>query len=143
MPEAKETNQAKEGAGIGRRFRVLTLDELLAEPDKPGDWGPWRLDPEIRVLYPVWPYRYEVDLDKCLSSAQVLDWVCQIAGKTWGQDPDAPWSDDAIVAGLVRALDDVLHPQGQLCSFGMSRRLSKRKIAALVRRAVEAGRVVL
>jgi hypothetical protein len=106
-----------------------------------GDWGPWRLDPETRVLYPVWPYRYEVDLDACTTSAEVLDWIIQVAQKGWASaehggngpehNPDG-WTDDAILAGLVRALDDVLHPQANLCSFGASKRLSRRRIVALV-----------
>jgi hypothetical protein len=114
-----------------------------------GDWAPWRLDPEVRVLYPVWPYRYEVDLDRCTSSAEMLDWIIQIAEKEWassehgGDDPahnPDGWTDDAILAGLVRALDDVLHPQAYLCSCGTSKRLSRRSIAALVRSAARIER---
>lgn len=103
------------------------------------------------MLYSVWPYRYEVDLYRCTSSAEVLDWIIQIAGKEWasaehgGDDsehnPDG-WTDDAILAGLVRALDDVLHPQAHLCSFGTSKRLGRRRIVELVAQAarVERGR---
>jgi hypothetical protein len=93
------------------------------------DWGPWRLNPEARVLHTVEPYRYEIDLDTCTTSAEVLDWICQAAGKTW--------ADDATVAGLIRALDDVLKPQAHLCSSGRSKRLSRRCITALVREAAQ------
>jgi hypothetical protein len=89
--------------------------------------GPWRLDPAARVLYPVEPYRYEIDLDTCTSSAEVLDWISQVAGKTW--------ADDTTVAGLIRALDDVLVPQAHLCSSGRAKRLSRRRIAELVGQA--------
>lgn len=95
------------------------------------NWGPWRLDPEVRVLYPTGPghYRYEVDLDRCRTSAEVLDWICQIAGKTW--------ADDATIAGLVRALNDLLTPQAHLCSSGQSKTMSVRQIARHVARHQE------
>jgi hypothetical protein len=57
----------------------------------------------------------------------VLDWIIQVAEKTW--------ADDATVAGLVRALDDVLHPQAHLCSMGASKTLDRRKIRALIHQA--------
>jgi hypothetical protein len=53
---------------------------------------------------------YQIDPEHCCSSAQVLDWIMQIAGK--------PWATDACLAGLVRALDDILRPQDTLCSWG-------------------------
>jgi hypothetical protein len=34
-----------------------------------------------------------------------------------------PWADDACLAGLVRAIDDLLQPQAYLCSMGADRRL--------------------
>ncbi|MGI8514051.1 MAG: hypothetical protein ACR2NT_02735 [Acidimicrobiia bacterium] len=72
--------------------------------------------------------RYEVDLERCLTSAQVLDWICQVAGKTW--------ADDQTLAGLVRAIDDILHPQGTLCSFGTSRTITRPDVKGLVARYV-------
>jgi hypothetical protein len=36
-----------------------------------------------------------------------------------------PWLGDATPAGLVRAIDNVLHPQKNLCSSGMDKRLTK------------------
>jgi len=107
-----------------RELHFTRLSDIPAEPRR-GDWGPWRLDRATRVLYPVKPYRYEVDLDDCTTSAQVLDWIIQVAEKTW--------ADDATIAGLIRALDDVLHPQAHLCSSGASKTLNKAKIRALVR----------
>jgi hypothetical protein len=92
------------------------------------DWGPWYLDAELRVLYPAGRDRYEVDLDRCLTSAQLLDCVCQVAGKRW--------ADDATLAGLVRALNDVLKPQANLCSFGQAKRVGISRVTELVERAV-------
>ena len=54
-----------------------------------------------------------VDLDRCTTSAEVLDWILQIRHKTWTTDQD--------VADLVHALDDVLRPQAKLCSWGVER----------------------
>jgi len=36
-----------------------------------------------------------------------------------------PWADDACLAGLVRAIDDLLQPQAYLCSMGADRRLQQ------------------
>lgn len=74
------------------------------------NWGPWQLDATACVLYARQPYRYtryEIDLETCTTSAETLDRICQIADETW--------ADDATLAGLIRALSDVLHPQGGLC----------------------------
>lgn len=53
---------------------------------------------------------YQIDLEYCRTSAQVLDWIMQVALKTWATD--------RTVAGLVRMLDKILDPQSRLCSFG-------------------------
>ena len=79
------------------------------------DWGPWVLDAGTLPVSLDHDF-YEVDLERCLTSAQVLDVVAQVAGKVW--------ADDATLAGLVRALVDVLHPQAHLCSSGQSKQLT-------------------
>ncbi len=56
---------------------------------------------------------YEVDLERCRTSAEVLDWIFQVAGKTW--------CTDKILGGLIHMLDKILHPQATLCSFGRER----------------------
>jgi hypothetical protein len=57
------------------------------------------------------PLQYEIDLDRCTTSAAVLDWICQIANKTWATD--------TVLAALVRQLNALLEPQANLCSFGV------------------------
>ncbi|WP_276137307.1 hypothetical protein [Rhodococcus sp. T2V] len=88
------------------------LDDLLNTPTPPGDWGPWRLDVANYALTHA-GNRYSIDLRSCVTSAEVLDWIAQIAGKTWGEDP-------TVLAGLVVALDELLDFQGTLCSRGKS-----------------------
>lgn len=53
---------------------------------------------------------YYVSLDECTTSAQVLDWIMQVTSKTWATDK--------ILADLLRALVDLIHPQATLCSGG-------------------------
>ncbi len=80
------------------------------------EFGGWSLDRERLCL--VWQDEdgrevYEVDLEQCRTSAAMLDWIMQIAGKLWATD--------TVLAGLVHAFDHFLDPQGTLCSFGRSR----------------------
>ena len=116
-----------------------TGEDLRAGLENAPDWGPWRLHPPTRVLVLIGEgrrhdtglafedERYEVDLERCLTSSQVLDWVCQVARKGW--------ADDATVAGLVRALGDVIDPQAQLCTWGSSKEVTAERIAGLVEAA--------
>jgi len=96
-------------------------------------WGPWRLDAETRELVTERTAGdiYPVDLDRCLTAAQTLDWVAQVAAKTWATP--------TVVAGLVRALDDVLHLQGNLCPSGRPRTLTRASVESLTARAARRG----
>lgn len=76
----------------------------------------WHHDTRLRTLT-YRPMDYEIDLDECRTSAQVLDWICQIAHKTWATD--------AVLAALVRQLDRVLRPQVNLCSGGVEQHRGK------------------
>jgi hypothetical protein len=84
------------------------LREFLDMEPERQDWGPWTHDPERDVLDlqdDDGRRLYEVDVeDARRSSAEALDWIVQVAGKTWATD--------RIVAGLVRALDDLIGFQG-------------------------------
>lgn len=44
----------------------------------------------------------------------------QVAGKSW--------ADNRVLAGLVRALDDVLYPQANLCSGGQAKSMTVEQI---------------
>ncbi len=85
--------------------RFLTLGQLEAVVRAEGDvrdgdrWGRWIYRPGTRALY-IQPYgnggEYEVDLGRCRTPSDVLDWVSHISMKTWATDAD--------VGALVRAL---------------------------------------
>lgn len=135
-----EPTHPETAADRGLLSQRYTLEEFLNLPDEPADWGPWRLYPPTLVLVLVGTIhrpdgttleyeRYEVDLERCLTSAEVLDWICQVAGKGY--------ADDAVLAGLVRALDDILHPQAFLCSFGEARTITEARVARRVQQAAE------
>ena len=78
----------------------------------PERWGGWWLHASEPMLY-LDDYRYGVELGTCTHSAEILDWVCQVAGKEFATDQ--------VLAGLVRALDDILEPQERTCSMGVDR----------------------
>ena len=53
---------------------------------------------------------YEIDLTRCNSSAEILDWIAQVSRKTWATE--------TIISSLVKTLDNVLGFQENLCSWG-------------------------
>jgi hypothetical protein len=76
-------------------------------------WGEWHLDTSnLTLVFRHWTLYY-IDLEDCTTSAATLDVIFQIASKTWAT-PD-------VIGGLIQALDDILHPQATLCSFGGER----------------------
>lgn len=86
-------------------------------------WGGWTLDRERLVL----EYdQYEVDLEHSLTGAQVCDWIFQVAHKSWAT-PE-------VTAGLVKAFDDLLQPQANLCSGGVNKEISNTQVKELVRK---------
>ncbi len=73
--------------------------------------SPWRFNPGSLTLSYVAPQeRYYLKLKKCDTSAGMLDWIMQVSGKSW--------ADDHLLAFLVRDLNQLLNPQGNLCSSG-------------------------
>jgi hypothetical protein len=87
-------------------------------------WGPWSINEKHLTL--VHKQGYEVSLRDCNSSADVLDWIFQVQGKTW--------ADSATLVGLLEAFADVLHPQENYCSGGVDHKadggeLAKRYVA--------------
>lgn len=55
---------------------------------------------------------YAVELDRCKTSAQALDWIIQVSKKKG-------WATDAVLGRLVKLMDKELDIQRNLCSFAM------------------------
>jgi len=78
-------------------------------------WGNWRFDREknsliiSKSLCPGEEERdlYEVALERCNSSAAILDWIIQISQKLWITRED--------IGHLVEALDDIFTLQSNFC----------------------------
>ncbi len=77
----------------------------------------WVLDPEHLVLVLGDPataqWAYEVDLEHCTTSAEVLARIAHVAAKGWASSE--------VLGGLVRALDDVLRFRTNLCGRELKR----------------------
>ena len=53
---------------------------------------------------------YEIDLETCIDSAEMLDWIFQLLHKAW--------MTDEAMAELLLLFDELLEPQANLCSWG-------------------------
>lgn len=104
---------------------IYSGGDLMNAIMPPGNWGGWTVDSDHYTL-DFDGDRYWFRLDDCVSSAEVLDKIMQIAGKRW--------ADDACLAGLVRALNEILRPQANLCSFGTNKTLTSPKVQEMTRR---------
>jgi hypothetical protein len=98
------------------------------------EWHGWKLHASACTLtYPA--YRssgYPVDpLRTCRSSAEMLDTIMQVQGKSWASDQ--------CIAGLVCALNDIVRPQQHLCSFGKDKKLNESEIRRLVQAQAVVG----
>lgn len=94
---------------------IASTEEILAMkfPLK-RRYGPWRFKTSNWTLA-LRHDRYYIDLEECRTSAEVLDWIAQVAGKTWATPQMVGW--------LVKALDDIFNLQACLCSHGKSKRI--------------------
>ena len=101
---------------------VWQIPEEIAPPADGNWWGPWRYNAnvlELEYYDEDGNYRYGVDLERCNSSAEVLDWIFQVNTKNWcGYE---------CIGQLVQALGDLLHPQQNICSGGRNRRFDAGK----------------
>ena len=86
------------------------------------EWGHWSYD-SIQFTLTYWnePHEYEVDLDRCRTSAEVLDWVFQVSHKEW-MTPEG-------IRDFLLALDDLLRPHGTLCPGGQDKAINPREVA--------------
>lgn len=99
---------------------VKNLNELMQEHQatvierlKNPVWGEWTYDYSSKCLC----FRirgdsedYYIPLGKINKSSQILDWIFQLNAKTWAT-PE-------VMKDLLEALDFLLKPQANYCSFG-------------------------
>jgi hypothetical protein len=73
--------------------------------------GAWEYHKTNRTLDLTCCPHYQVDLDRCNTSAEVLDWIIQVSKKTWATRE--------VIADLVLMLDRCLDLQANICSMGV------------------------
>ena len=105
------------------RGAILLADVPLAERRR-YRWGEWQLRPRFGDLF-CKRYYYSIPLDRCLGAAQILDWIAQISHKSWATD--------AILADLVRALDDIIDLQENVCGLGREPKDTAERVARRLR----------
>jgi len=77
-------------------------------------YGPWIFDREGFVLVhkPRTNEEYVVELARCTSGAEILDWIAQFSRKAWAAADSVGW--------LARALDEILGLQEHYCGDGVN-----------------------
>ncbi len=71
--------------------------------------SPWRFSANALTLT-YWDHSYYIDLETCRTSAELADWIFQVAAKEWVSAKDVRY--------LLDDLDALLSPQRTLCSGG-------------------------
>lgn len=79
-------------------------------------FGNWTFDPTAQTLEHAGGYW--VPLNEMVTSANTLDYIFQIAGKSWASEEDIGY----FIALLAATID----PQATLCSFGKDQRFDAR-----------------
>ena len=81
----------------------------------------WRFVREnLTLAFHQGTHHYEVDLERFINSAAMLDWIFQIEMKTWATDEN--------VRNLLRAFRDTIDPQANLCSFGGDKTINPQSV---------------
>jgi len=88
---------------------IIDIMLKAGEEVLPTRWGNWEYHHENYTLQYVdeGQWIYEIDLDRCTTSAALLDWIMQIQQKTWANPVD--------LRDLLKAIDDLLYPQANYC----------------------------
>jgi hypothetical protein len=79
----------------------------------------WLYHRKTRVLKLTEFPNYEIDLDRCTNSAEVLDWISQVSKKTWATSE--------MIGDLVLKIDEVLNLQKNICGWGVDHKLDVRQ----------------
>ncbi len=73
----------------------------------------WTFDRQRLVITHAFMESYEVDVEQMSTSAEMLDWIFQLQGKTWVTEKD--------MGALIFMLRHIVHPQEHLCSGGVEK----------------------
>src|SRR5262245_60691339 len=78
---------------LGDHICCTNLGAVPWPPPAPEDgdhWGPWVYRPATNVLAyePHGRWEYEVDLDRCRTRAETMNWVVHLNDKTWLTEAD-------------------------------------------------------
>ena len=107
-------------------LKVFDAASIKMPPPRKSDWGGWRRE-GLELVYPAYGTGvYPVALEGLNSSAVMLDLIMQVAKKNWATN--------TCLAGLVRALNDLLQPQAYLCSCGTNKTLPPEQIRKMILR---------
>ena len=86
--------------------------------------NPWILRKSTGTLYHKDHPSYLIDLERCTTSSEVLDWIAQLATKQWVSTTD--------LGMFVRMLDSILHFQSRLCPSGTSLKITIEELNRLI-----------
>lgn len=123
---------SERGAHVLAAEEMNLLVELRIEVSKrPLDgvlWGRWRFNARDLTLEAIWLQKpgawHGVDLKRCRTSAEVLDWLCQVQKKSWISNDD--------VGDLLGAIDDLAGGlQEHMCRSGMESMKGRNWVAQL------------
>lgn len=108
-------NFVKETTSIGRRnrkrkeasleFTIVSGADILEMIEKKKKRRRARFDPDTNCIYiKVFPgHEYEVDMDRCTTAEEALDWIHQVCvTKTWGPK---------VSADFLEVLFDTISPK--------------------------------
>ena len=76
---------------------------------------------------------YAVDVERMITSAEVLDWVFQVQNKSWATE--------TVVADLIQWIQVLIDPQANLCSGGFGAMLDQ-PVEACIMELFEEGAVL-
>ena len=98
----------------------MALSRFVQLSDRPEEsplrdgqrWGHWvfRLNNYTLVYAKRGQYEYDLDLEECTRSSEVLDWIFQLHLK--------PWMTNQDTRDLLEAFNAILYPQSNLCYCG-------------------------
>jgi hypothetical protein len=90
-------------------------------PNNGCKWGNWTFNkPTLSLIFrnPKTGWFYDVDLERMTSSARMLDVICQLSDKHAGRVSPSDIGD------LIEALNALLRPQANLCSWGKDKQFN-------------------